>query len=137
MERRIRRQGRGLTEAELQTARLAGAAVPEKIRVLEVDSVPMPGWGWVQRIAARFGFDSSTTAGLCLRYGIFLRRDSAHDPQLLAHECVHTGQYERLGSLWAFLRRYLAECLTIGYWQSPLEREARQRAAESVRQQDG
>ena len=134
MERKIRRQGRGLTEAELRTASLAGAENTARIRVLEVDTVPMPGWQWVQRIAARFGFDSSATAGLCLRYGIFLRRDASHDPQLLAHECVHTGQYERLGSLWAFMRCYLTECLTVGYWQAPMEREARHRAAEAVRQ---
>jgi hypothetical protein len=33
-------------------------------------------------------------------------------------------QYERLGSIEAFLRQYLHECITTGYPEAPLEQEA-------------
>lgn len=129
MERRILRTGRPLTSAELERAATVGVQQPERIRVLAVPQVPMPGPAWAQRLAARFGFDGSTTSGMAMRYGIFVREDSAHFPGLITHECVHTGQYERLGTLAAFLRRYLFECLALGYTSSPLEREARERSA--------
>jgi len=37
---------------------------------------------------------------------------------------VHVAQYERSGGILPFLRRYLFECLTVGYSASPLELEA-------------
>ncbi|HRJ72181.1 MAG TPA: hypothetical protein PLS03_08140 [Terrimicrobiaceae bacterium] len=43
---------------------------------------------------------------------------------MIAHECVHTAQYERLGGFRPFLRQYLEECLAVGYDESPLELEA-------------
>ena len=43
---------------------------------------------------------------------------------MVVHELVHTFQYERLGSVEAFLAQYLQECLTIGYPAAPLEQEA-------------
>jgi hypothetical protein len=129
LERRILRTGRALSSAELDNAAKVGVALPRRIRVLAVPQVPMPGPAWAQRLAARFGFDGSTTSGMALRYGVFVREDCAHRPGLIAHECVHTAQYERLGSLAAFLRRYLVECLALGYHASPLEQEARERSA--------
>jgi hypothetical protein len=124
-ERDILRRGRPLTPDELQRAAFAGVAAPGRIRVLTVNKVPMPGWPWVQRLAARLGFDGNTTAGMALRYGIFLRRDRTGDAGLLVHECAHTAQYERFGSIAAFMRRYLIECLRDGYGASALECEAR------------
>ena len=129
MERRILREGRPLTGEESAAARVAGVQFPEHIRVLAVPEIPMPGFRWMQRLAARFGFDGEQTCGMTLRYGIFVRQDCAGESTLVLHECVHTGQYERLGSPAAFLRRYLTECLIEGYFQSPLECEARERAA--------
>ena len=43
----------------------------------------------------------------------------------MAHELVHTTQYERLGGIEAFLRPYLLECLSApGYPHGPMEQEA-------------
>jgi hypothetical protein len=64
-----------------------------------------------------------------LRYGIYLRADESSDRELVAHELVHTGQYERMGGFLPFLRQYIYECLTVGYCASKLEQEAVQRAA--------
>lgn len=129
MERRILRHGRALAIEEAATALRMGVTAAQRIRVLLVPQIPMPGPAWVQRLAARIGFDGSGTAGMAMRYGIFIREDCAHSPGLIAHECVHTGQYERLGGLAAFLRRYLFECLADGYSRSALECEARERSA--------
>jgi hypothetical protein len=43
---------------------------------------------------------------------------------LIVHELVHVAQYETLGGILPFLRKYLFECLTMGYAASPLELEA-------------
>jgi len=48
---------------------------------------------------------------MSLRYGIFIRSDCWGDRRLVIHELAHTKQYERLGSLWHFLKLYLFECL--------------------------
>lgn len=72
---------------------------------------------------------TSRTAGLTLRYGIYVRSDCWDDRQLLIHELVHTSQYERLGGFQQFLRKYLDECLAIGYPAAPMEQEAVTKAA--------
>ena len=54
------------------------------------------------------------------------------DRRLLAHECVHTGQYERLGGFKPFLKAYLRECIDPGYPDGPLEREAIERSRRVV-----
>jgi hypothetical protein len=130
-ERHILCVGRPLTPDESdRAATRAGVAAPSRIRVLTVPSVPLPGWRWMRALAARMGFDGSATSGMSLRYGIFLRSDCASDPALLLHECAHTAQYERMGSLAAFMREYLVQCLRDGYADSALEREASAVAAE-------
>ena len=132
-ERQILRSGRPLTPDELERAATrAGVTAPKRIRVLIVNEVPLPGWRWLRVLAARFGFDGRATTGMALRYGIFLRSDCAHDPALLLHECAHTAQYERLGSLGAFMREYLVQCLRDGYAASALEREAAAVATEGT-----
>ena len=51
-----------------------------------------------------------------LRSQRFRQRPHSHRAQL-----VHTAQYERFGSVAAFLRQYLHECLSIGYPDAPME----------------
>ncbi len=125
MEKWILRTGRKLFPQEAFAAGLVGVVFPDRIRILAVEQVPAPGFRWLQQLARLFGFDNSLTCGMTIRYGIFIRNDCAGDPRLIFHECVHTAQYERFGSLSGFLRRYLNECLIDGYDKSNLEREAR------------
>ncbi len=54
----------------------------------------------------------------------FIRAEFWRDRGLIAPECMHTAQYERLGGFRSFLARYLAECVEFGYLNAPLEREA-------------
>ena len=58
--------------------------------------------------AAAIQFLTPATCGLTLRYGIFIRSDCWGDRNLVAHELAHTAQYERLGGIEPFLRKYFS-----------------------------
>ena len=116
--------GRNLTPEQIADARQVGVAHPERVRLLVIPSIPKPGHPLLQAAGEATGLVSPHTAGLTLRYGIYIRGDLSDDRLLIAHELAHTAQYERHGSILAFLRQDLHECLTIGYPASPLEQEA-------------
>ena len=123
-ERRVLRDGVPLTAQETFDAQSLGVLQPERIRLLRVPQIPRPEEENLRAACDAIEFLGPATRGLTLGYGIFVRTDCWRDRELIAHELVHTAQYERLGGLEPFLRRYLTECLTVGYEQSPLEREA-------------
>ncbi len=126
-ERRILRQGVPLTVSQLADARALGIVHAERIRVLCVPTVPLPGGPFVSLVSRLMGM-LTDTAGLSARYGIFIRAPFYGDRRLLLHELTHTQQYERLGGIRPFLHQYLRECLTIGYACAPMECEARDTA---------
>lgn len=128
-EERILREGLPLTEQETRHARSVGVGQPEHLRLLQVDTVPRPAQEALQAACDAIDFLTPATRGLALGYGIFVRRDCWRGRGLVAHELVHTAQYERLGGIEPFLRQYLMECLTVGYTESPLEQEAVRRSA--------
>jgi len=123
-EQSVLRRGVALTQAQLDDARKIGISHPERIRLLAVARIPAPENPVLASAAEAAGLVMSTASGLTLRYGIYLREDRMDDRQLLAHELVHTWQFERFGGVESFLREYLGECLSAGYAQSPLEHEA-------------
>jgi len=129
-------KGRPLTAAQQDDARQSGVTAPEKIHIMVVPSIQPPNHP-VLIFASKFvDLIGPHTAGLTLRYGIYIRQDchsySTHR-ELYVHEFCHTAQYERLGSIRSFLNRYLVECITPGYPSGPLEQEAIVKAAEIVR----
>lgn len=123
-ERAILCDGVPLTPAQAADAVTIGVAHPETVRLLKVRGVPMPDHPLLRAAVEATGLISRDTAGLSLRYGIFIREDAWGDRRLVFHELVHTLQYERFGGFLPFLQQYLTECLTVGYHHSPLEREA-------------
>jgi hypothetical protein len=123
-EERILREGVPLAEDEVVDAVAIGVRNPERIRLLQVDEIPAPRHPILQAAAVAIRFLNPPPRGLALRHGIFIRSDCWRDRSLIAHELAHTAQYERLGGILPFLRKYLLECLTIGYAQAPLEQEA-------------
>lgn len=124
VEARILRRGVPLTEGSLVDARRAGVREPERVRLLALARVPAPSDLTLRTAAAAIQFLTPATRGLTLGYGIFIRSDCWDDRQLIAHELVHTMQYERMGGIEPFLRQYLFECLTVGYPAAPMEQEA-------------
>jgi hypothetical protein len=123
-EQRILREGVPLSKQEITDAKAVGVQEPERVRLLQVDRIPTPRHPLLKVVAVAIRFLSPPPRGLTLHHGIFVRSDCWRDRSLVAHELVHTAQYERLGGILPFLRKYLFECLSIGYSNSPLEREA-------------
>jgi hypothetical protein len=122
-EQRILATGEALSDAMLSDARLVGVAIPERVRLLYVPEIPIPDDPALCAAVEETQFLSPLTRGLTLRYGIFIRSDYRSDRTMVIHELGHTAQYERLGGFEPFLRRYLFECLTIGYPEAPMEQE--------------
>ncbi len=124
VEARVLRLGEPLSEEGLADARTVGVKEPGRVRVLHVKSIP--DWaGPFARVASRItNLLTPQTAGLSLRHGILVREDCGADRFLIAHECVHTAQYERMGGMRAFLWEYLRECFDPGYPLGALEQEA-------------
>jgi len=123
-ERKILRLGVPLTDGELADASLMGVKHPEKIRLMKVDHIPLLN-GALVKIASRIiPAISVNTVGLSLRYGIYVRSRHWRNRSLIAHECVHTGQYERMGGISKFLRAYFTQCIETGYPDAHLEQEA-------------
>lgn len=128
-ERKILRSGVPLTAAGLDDAARMGVAHPEKIRLLQVEHIPVLNSPLMKILSRMIPSVSANTVGLSLRYGIYVREPWAGDRFLIAHECVHTGQYERSGSITSFLTSYFTECIEIGYPDAPMEQEAILRSA--------
>jgi len=100
-------EGLPLFERELDDAHAIGVHHSNRVRLLRVTTIPRP-----------------SQPQLTLGHGIFIRSDCWRDRLLIVHELAHSAQYERLDGILPFLRRYLFECLTVGYSTAPLELEA-------------
>jgi len=128
-------QGRTLSESEVEDARQVGVAHPERIHIMVVDSIQPPNHPLLVFASKFVNLIGPHTAGLTLNYGIYIRHDCSDyslNRELYIHEFCHVGQYERLGSVDAFLSEYLPECVVPGYPMGPLEQEAIQEAAKVV-----
>jgi hypothetical protein len=123
-EQKILRDGVSLSEKEIGDARPIGVQSPDRVRLLQIETIPRPSQPQLRAACDAIDFLTPATRGLTLGHGIFIRSDCWRDRLLVVHELAHVAQYERLGGILPFLRRYLFECLTVGYSASPLEREA-------------
>ena len=132
-ERRVLCEGVRLSEIELADARVIGVCNPERVRLLRVDSIPVPVHPMLRAAAASINFLTAAPRGLALDYGIFIRADYWRDRALIAHELVHTAQFQRLGGILPFLQIYIFQCATVGYPNAPLELEAIATAARICR----
>ena len=116
--------GRDLTPEELAIAKRIGIKNYDIIRVYESSVVPNPSDFVLNELGKQIGLISANTIGICFRYGIFIHENASDKKAVLTHELIHTIQYERFGSIKAFITQYLKECLEVGYHQSDLEKEA-------------
>ena len=122
-EAALLKQGRPLTAEEIEIARRMGVQTPEKIRLLVLAEFPFPSDPLLAKEARAIGFGSGKEGGRSMGYAVLVKPQFRGARWLLAHECVHIAQRERLG-LEGFIRRYLLEMRTAGYEHSPLEAEA-------------
>jgi len=128
-ERKILREGVPLSSQGMMDAAEVGVRHPEKIRVLQVRNIPVLNGRFIRALSKFWPEISTHTIGLCLRYGIYLRKGTAsgRERELIAHECAHTAQYEACGGILRFLLRYFSECIHYGYLSAPMEMEAVER----------
>jgi hypothetical protein len=117
--------GTPLSASGIALARRVGVSRPELIRVVVVDELPTPSDPELLAIAQERGLLTLDTDGLTLAYAVFMRRGKYADPGLLAHEFRHVHQYESLGSVRGFLEKYIPEVLQFGYYDAPMEVDAR------------
>lgn len=117
-------RGRALTPAEFQLAHRVGVRAPERVRVLEIDHFPLPTHPAVLAAAREYGLLGDATLGLTAGHAVLIRRGHV-GTRLLVHEFRHVHQYEAAGSIRAFLAEYLAQLMTHGYRDAPLEIDAR------------
>ena len=123
-QQRVLCEGVPLNESELADAKAIGVRKPERIRLLRVDTIPVPAHPLLRAAAASMNFLTAAPRGLTLDNGIFVRTDHWRDRELIAHELAHTAQYQTLGGIMPFLQTYIFQCATVGYPNAPLELEA-------------
>jgi hypothetical protein len=128
-QQRVLCQGVPLSKEEMTYAKAIGVRNPELVRLLRVDSIPVPANPMLKAAAASINLVTASPSGLALENGIFVRADRWRDRELIVHELAHTAQYQRLGGVVPFLQTYIVECATVGYQQAPLELEANATAA--------
>ena len=124
------RDGVPLTPQQSLDAQQAGVRNPERVRLLQVESIRLPDQPALAKANAYVGMIKPEAVSIIFGYGISIRRGHWNERTLLVHELVHVGQCERLGGVGEFLKAYLSECMTVGHAQSPLEREAVTRSKE-------
>ena len=119
------RQGRALDDSLLAIAHGVGVAEPQRVRILDVHRLPMPEDPLLSQAAIGTGLLGPNMVGLTLGYAVFICQGFGQDLRLLSHEFRHVHQYERAGSIAAFLPVYLEQIATAGYSNAPLEIDAR------------
>lgn len=126
-EKEILGNGHALSSELTAFALKIGIKHPERIKILEVDRISPPEHPLLKQACDATQMISRNTAGLTLRYGIFIKKDFVSHASLYKHELAHVLQYEQLGGIKEFLNKYLNEVLAYGYPNAPMEKEAREK----------
>lgn len=122
------KKGRKLTQFEKNFATGVGIKHPEDIRILKTVWFPVPqdpklrkhyNQGRIRRFLSE--------GGRCSGFGIYIKPFLFDEKQIIRHELTHVAQVERLG-LHEFLREYMIQRKTVGYFGAPLEYEAHKRS---------
>lgn len=116
--------GEPLSLPEQELARAVGVSQPDLVRVEMVSALPLPSHPALRQAAVQTGLMGPGMVGLTLGHAIFICHGHK-TRRLLSHELRHVHQYERYGSIGAFLREYLAQIVAVGYQAAPLEVDAR------------
>jgi hypothetical protein len=129
-EKVILEHGIALPPQYMEDARSIGVRFPEKVWIYEVPQIPIPKHPVLKSAVKATQLISPATVELSLGYGIFIHSNYSNDRYIVVHELVYTMQCEGLGGLYAFLKKYMWECIEIGYPQAPVEQEAVRIASE-------
>jgi hypothetical protein len=87
-------QGEALDASRLADATTVGVRLPEKVRVLMVDHLPLPEDPALRAAAIESGLLGPNMIGLTLGHSILICRGHM-SRSVLSHECRHVAQYEQ------------------------------------------
>ena len=127
----ILRHGVPLDEQGMALAKHVGVAKPELVRIQYVAEVPAPEDPMLRAVTDAAEFIGPHTTGMTFGYGIFIVESHA-GARLISHELRHVQQYESLGGIEAFLSMYLAQVAAVGYYDAPLEQDARAHEVDAI-----
>lgn len=116
--------GQPLNEILFALAKSVGVLHPELIRIAEVPRLPQPQDPDLKQAVLAGGFLGPGMVGITFGYGVYVCHGQSN-VRLLSHEFRHVHQYERAGSIAAFVPIYLQQIVTVGYNNAPLEADAR------------
>lgn len=122
--RNILMEGKPLAFWQIAEAELAGVRDPAQVRILSVDTIPEPRNSRLLDSTLSTGLLGPETLALTLGYGIFIVSRKIGQRHILRHELRHVAQYEKAGSITAFLAEYLDQIARFGYPDAPLEMDA-------------
>jgi hypothetical protein len=114
-ERRAMQIGAALAAAAQAQAHSVGVQRPLEVRVAVEDRLPVPADPALRAAADQAGLVGRMARGLTLGHAIFIVSGHELDQGLLRHELRHVHQYEKAGSIAAFLPVYLTQILQFGY----------------------
>ena len=122
--KKVAETGTALTPYEKEIARSVGVQRPELIRIATVERLPLPEDATLSAAAEQTGLLGPGMVGLTLGHAVFICR-GRKTRRLLSHEFRHVHQYEKHGSIAAFLPVYLRQIVEVGYANAPFEADAR------------
>lgn len=123
---------RELREDEFEIAKSMRVSNPNRFRILVLERPPLPKNPEFLIEYRRLGMDMPAK-GMVLGNIVYLNPEHEKNLNTLSHEFVHSNQLEELG-LEQYLIKYMALLKTWGYWNHPMEVEARERAIIEIRQ---
>jgi len=123
-ERFILERGVRLRGLQCSDAKRVGVIHPERIRLLYVEQIPVPVQPLLRAAAQAMKLNTPSTPALALGYGTYIRSECWGQRWPVVHQLAHVAQFERLGSIWAFMECFLYQCLVVGYPSAPMEQEA-------------
>ena|ERR1035437_884011 len=135
-EKRILREGKPLREREREDALSVGVKEVDKVKILEVEEIPLPENPIVRMAMERTGFTGIDFVGISFNKGIYIKKGERYRRSLMVHELCHTAQAERLGGTEEFIKEYAKEVVETGYHNCSLEVEARDKAREIMANQN-
>ncbi|VAW58863.1 hypothetical protein MNBD_GAMMA11-625 [hydrothermal vent metagenome] len=115
---------RPLNSTEISIAKKVGVNLPDKIRLIEVVSMPLPADPQLKKLCDKYEFMGDNSIGLTLGYPVYIRK-AYLCTRLLSHEFRHVQQYEQCGSIQQFLLEYITQVMHSGYLNAPFEIDAR------------
>ena len=121
---RILAAGEPLGVDGVKLAKCVGVRLPSRVRLFFVYRIPRPSQRDLAQACKTIGIIGPGTRALTLGYGVYIRDHDKADSRLLAHELRHVSQYEDLGSIPAFLAKYVPELIQYGPASAPLELDA-------------